>query len=108
MKVLNFKKVASSTNDADVEYFVPADSILSMITTDANTLVVHLKAVTGASNNEKGDKITITATAKAESTGDLIAKMLYGNRFADGGACPIIDASFNASAISALTISTVS
>ena len=39
MKVLNFKKVATSTNDAaGKQYYVPADSVLSMITTDADTL----------------------------------------------------------------------
>ena len=108
MKVLNFKKVATSTNDtAGKQYYVPADSILSMITTDANTLVIHLKAVTHTSNNEVGDKIAITATGKAQSTGDLIAKMLYGNRFADGGACPVIDAAFNNSAIVTLSLTAV-
>ena len=96
MKVLNFKKVASSANDAaGKQYYVPADSILSMITTDANTLVLHLRPVAGTSDDAVGDKISIVASGAAQSTGDLIAKMLYGNRFADGGACPVIDASFN-------------
>ena len=108
MKVLNFKKVATSTNDANVEYFVPADRILAMVSSSTNdTLTIHLKAIAGTSDNAAGDTIVITCAEKAESTGDLIANMLYGNRFSKGGGSPIIDASFNDSAISALILTAV-
>ena len=108
MKVLNFKKVASSANDANVEYFVPADRILAMDSSSSNgTLTLYLKAVAGTANDVKGDKIAITCAGAAESTADLISEMLYGNRFSKGGANPVIDASFNGSAISALVLTAV-
>lgn len=109
MKVLNFKKVASSANDAAVEYFVPADRILAMVSSSSNGLVtLYLKAVAGTDNDAKGDKISITCAGAAESTADLISEMLYGNRFSKGGANPVIDASFNGGAISQLQLDAVS
>tara|TARA_Y100000593_G_C4186720_1_gene274758 strand:- start:365 stop:685 length:321 start_codon:yes stop_codon:yes gene_type:complete len=106
MKVLRFKKVATSTNDANVEYYVPADRILAMVSSSTNnTLTLRLKAIAGTSNDTAGDTIVITATGAAESTGDLIAEYLYGNKAL--GASPVIDANFNNSAISALILTAV-
>ena len=107
MKVLRFKKVATSTNDANIEYYVPADRILNMVSSSSNnTLTVQLRAIDSTTNNEAGDTIVITATGAAESTGDLIAEHLYGNMAL--GASPVIDANFNGSAISALILTSVS
>ena len=106
MKVLRFKKVATSTNDANVEYYVPADRILAMVSSSTNnTLTLRLKAIAGTSNDTAGDTIVITATGAAETTGDLIAEHLYGNKAL--GASPVIDANFNGSAISALVLTAV-
>jgi hypothetical protein len=106
MKVLNFKKVAASANDANVEYFVPADEILSLRTEDLNTLKVNLKAVAGTSNDEVGDNITITCeTGKAVEVGDAIAELMYGNMAL--GASPVIDANFSNSNITALILTAV-
>tara|TARA_R110002012_G_scaffold226545_4_gene398696 strand:- start:302 stop:622 length:321 start_codon:yes stop_codon:yes gene_type:complete len=106
MKVLRFKKVATSTNDADVEYYVPADRILAMVSSSTNdTLTVRLKAIAGTSNDTAGDTIVITCAEAAETTGDLIAEHLYGNMAL--GASPVIDANFNNSAISALILTAV-
>jgi len=106
MKVLRFKKVATSTNDANVEYYVPADRILAMVSSSTNnTLTLRLKAIAGTSNDTAGDTIVITATGAAETTGDLIAEHLYGNKAL--GASPVIDANFNNSAISALILTAV-
>jgi len=106
MKVLRFKKVATSTNDADVEYYVPAGNILSMVSSSSNnTLTVQLRAIDSTQNNLVGDTIVITATGAAEATGDLLAEHLYGNMAL--GASPVIDANFNNSAISALVLTSV-
>jgi|TARA_R100001463_G_scaffold2898_6_gene12034 hypothetical protein len=106
MKVLRFKKVATSTNDANIEYYVPADRILAMVSSSTNnTLTLRLKAIAGTSNDTAGDTIVITATGAAETTGDLIAEHLYGNMA--NGASPVIDANFNNSAISALVLTAV-
>ena len=106
MKVLRFKKVASSTNDANVEYYIPADRILSMVSSSSNgVLTIHLKAVAGTSNDAVGDKIAITCAAAAETTADLIAEHMYGNKAL--GASPVIDANFNGGAISALILTAV-
>ena len=52
MKIMNFKKVATSTNDADGKgTFIPADSILAIRQTTANDVLVLLKAVAGTGNN---------------------------------------------------------
>ena len=106
MKVLNFKKVAASTNDANIEYFVPVDHILSLRTTDLTTLNVHMKAVAGTANDEVGDSITITCeTGKAVEVGDAIAELMYGNMAL--GASPVIDANFSNSNITALILTAV-
>tara|TARA_R100000808_G_C2065917_1_gene95389 strand:- start:223 stop:543 length:321 start_codon:yes stop_codon:yes gene_type:complete len=106
MKVLRFKKVATSTNDANIEYYVPADRILAMVSSSTNnTLTLRLKAIAGTSNDTAGDTIVITATGAAETTGDLIAEHLYGNKAL--GASPVIDANFNGGAISALVLTAV-
>lgn len=106
MKVLRFKKVATSTNDANIEYYVPADRILAMVSSSTNnTLTLRLKAIAGTSNDTVGDTIVITATGAAETTGDLIAEHLYGNKAL--GASPVIDANFNGGAISALVLTAV-
>ena len=106
MKVLRFKKVATSTNDANIEYYVPADKILAMVSSSSNNpLTLHLKAIDSTQNNVVGDTIVITATGAAETTGDLLAEHLYGNKAL--GASPVIDANFNNSAISALILTSV-
>jgi len=106
MKVLRFKKVATSTNDANIEYYVPADRILAMVSSSSNnTLTLRLKAIDSTQNNLVGDTIVITATGAAETTGDLLAEHLYGNKAL--GASPVIDANFNNSAISALILTSV-
>jgi len=106
MKVLRFKKVATSTNDANIEYYVPADRILAMVSSSSNnTLTLHLRAVDSTQNNLVGDTIVITATGAAETTGDLLAEHLYGNKAL--GASPVIDANFNNSAISTLILTSV-
>ena len=106
MKVLRFKKVANSANDANVEYYIPADRILAMVSgTNNGVLTIHLKAIAGTTNNTVGDKIAVTCAAAAESTGDLIAQHLYGNKAK--GASPIIDANFNGGAISAMILTAV-
>tara|TARA_R100000734_G_scaffold10046_1_gene7563 strand:- start:319 stop:639 length:321 start_codon:yes stop_codon:yes gene_type:complete len=106
MKVLRFKKVATSTNDANVEYYIPADRILAMVSSSSNnTLTLRLRAIAGTSNDTVGDTIVITTSGAAESTGDLIAEHLYGNMAL--GASPVIDANFNNSAISALILTAV-
>ena len=93
-------------NDANVEYYVPADRILAMVSSSTNnTLTLRLKAIAGTSNDTAGDTIVITATGAAETTGDLLAEHLYGNKAL--GASPVIDANFNNSAISALTLTAV-
>ncbi len=98
MKIMNFKKVATSTNDADGKgYFIPADRILALRQTDANTVLVYLKAIAGTSNDVVGDNITITATGKAEEVGDYIAQRMYGNM--QTGAISVIDAASADSAI---------
>jgi len=106
MKVLRFKKVATSANDANIEYYVPADRILAMVSSSTNgVLTIHLKAIAGTANNAAGDKIAITCAGAAETTGDLIAEHMYGNKAL--GASPVIDANFNGSAISALVLTAV-
>tara|TARA_Y100000589_G_scaffold96986_1_gene91558 strand:- start:807 stop:1154 length:348 start_codon:yes stop_codon:yes gene_type:complete len=111
-KILEFVKVASSegiaSNDANDKYFVPADKILMLQASDANTLKIHLKAVAGTTNDTVGDNITITATGLAESYGDEIANLLYGNMSSKyGGAVPVIDKDFFTGKISALTLTAV-
>jgi len=106
MKLLNFKKVASSTNDANVEYFVPSNQILALQTSDLNTIKVYLKAIAGTSNDEVGDNITITCeTGTAVEVGDAIAELMHGNF--SKGASPVIDASFSNSNITALILTAV-
>ena len=106
MKVLRFKKVATSANDANVEYYVPANKILAMASSSSNgVLTIYLKAIAGTSNDAVGDKIAITCAGAAETTGDLIAQHLYGNMAK--GASPVIDANFNGGAISALILTAV-
>ncbi len=106
MKVLRFKKVATNTNDANVEYYIPADRILAMVSSSSNnTLTLRLRAIAGTSNDEIGDTIVITATGAAETTGDLLAEHLYGNMAL--GASPVIDTNFNGGAISALILTAV-
>tara|TARA_R100001463_G_scaffold122349_1_gene178818 strand:- start:359 stop:679 length:321 start_codon:yes stop_codon:yes gene_type:complete len=106
MKVLRFKKVSGSANDANVEYYIPADRILSMVSSSTNgVLTIRLKAIAGSANDAIGDKITITCAAAAETTGDLIAEHMYGNKAL--GASPVIDANFNGGAISALILNAV-
>ena len=106
MKVLRFKKVSGSANDANIEYYVPAGNILSMVSSSSNnTLTVHLRAVDSTTDDVAGDTIVITATGAAETTGDLLAEHLYGNMAL--GASPVIDANFNNSAISALVLTSV-
>ena len=106
MKVLRFKKVAGGTNDANVEYYIPADRILAMVSSSSNnTLTLRLRAIAGTSNDTAGDTIVITATGAAETTGDLLAEHLYGNMAL--GASPVIDTNFNGGAISALILTAV-
>tara|TARA_R110002020_G_scaffold307286_1_gene523134 strand:+ start:389 stop:709 length:321 start_codon:yes stop_codon:yes gene_type:complete len=106
MKVLRFKKVAGGTNDANVEYYIPADRILAMASSSSNnTLTLHLRAIAGTSNDTAGDTIVITATGAAETTGDLLAEHLYGNMAL--GASPVIDTNFNGGAVSALILTAV-
>ena len=106
MKVLRFKKVAASTNDTNIEYYVPADRILYMASSSTNdTLTIQLRAIDSSANDVVGDTIVITCAEAAESTGDLIAEHAYGNMA--NGASPIIDANFNGSAISALILTSV-
>ena len=106
MKVLRFKKVAASTNDTNIEYYVPADRILSMVSSSTNdNLTIWLRAIDSTQDDVAGDKILITCAEAAETTGDLIAEHLYGNMA--NGASPIIDANFNGSAISALVLTSV-
>tara|TARA_R100000231_G_C5286302_1_gene153199 strand:+ start:177 stop:497 length:321 start_codon:yes stop_codon:yes gene_type:complete len=106
MKVLRFKKVAGGTNDANIEYYVPADRILAMVSSSSNnTLTLRLRAVDSTQNNLVGDTIVITATGAAEATGDLLAEHLYGNKAL--GASPVIDTNFNSGAISALVLTSV-
>ena len=94
MKLLNFKKVSTSVNDATDEYFIPSDKILGMQTTDGDVIKVYLRAVAGTANDEVGDNITITCnTGKAYEVGDDIASLMYSNF--SKGASPVIDASFS-------------
>ena len=103
MKVLNFKKVAAGADDANLEYFVPADDILAMETTDGNVLSVFMKAVGGTRNDEVGDKLTITcATGTAVTVGNAIAELMYGNM--SNGAVPVIGADFEGSVITTLEL----
>ena len=111
-KILEFVKVATSegvtSNDANDKYFVPADKILMLEKSDANTLKVRLKAVAGTTNDTVGDNITITATGLAEEYGDEIANLLYGNMSSKhGGAVPVIDKNFFTGKITALAITAV-
>tara|TARA_R100001510_G_scaffold48277_1_gene45959 strand:+ start:286 stop:606 length:321 start_codon:yes stop_codon:yes gene_type:complete len=106
MKVLRFKKVATSTNDANIEYYIPADRILAIVSSSSNgALTLRLKAIDSTQNNTAGDAITILCAGAAESTGDLIAEHLYGNKAL--GASPVIDANFNGGAITALVLASV-
>lgn len=106
MKVLNFKEVSGGADDANVQYFVPADDILALETTDGDVLTVFLKAVSGTSNNEVGDKLTITcATGTAVTVGNAIAELMYGNM--SNGAVPVIGADFEGSVITTLTLTAV-
>ena len=98
MKIMNFKKVATSTNDADGKgTFIPADSILAIRQTDADNLAVLLKAVAGSANDAIGDNIGIVATGKAAEVGDFIAQRMYGNM--QKGAIVVVDADSAGSAI---------
>jgi hypothetical protein len=107
MKVLRFKKVASSVNDANIEYFVPAKDIMSLYTTDSDTLYVYLRAVDGVANNETGDRLTIDcASGKAVIVGDAIASLIYGNKSL--GTAPLIDTNFGSGYITDLILETVS
>ena len=106
MKVLRFKKVAAGANDANIEYYVPADRILVMSSSSSNnTLTLQLRAIDSTSNDVAGDTIVITATGAAEATGDLLAEHLYGNMAL--GASPVVDTNFNGGAISALVLTSV-
>ena len=106
MKVLNFKDISGGADNANVQYFVPADDILALETTDGAVLSVFLKAVNGASNNEVGDKLTITCAAgTAVTVGNAIAELMYGNMF--NGAVPVIGADFEGSVITTLTLTAV-
>lgn len=106
MKVLNFKEVSGGADDANIQYFVPADDVLALETTDGDVLSVFLKAVNGTSNNEVGDKLTITcATGTAVTVGNAIAELMYGNM--SNGAVPVIGADFEGSVITTLTLTAV-
>ena len=108
MKIINFKKVSGSANDAAVEYFIPADKILAMESDSSNGNVnVFLRAVddTGTSNDAVGDKIAITCAGKAEEVGDFIAERLYGNF--QSGPVVIVDAATLGGAISASVLTAV-
>jgi|11_taG_2_1085331.scaffolds.fasta_scaffold03192_2 hypothetical protein len=106
MKVLNFKEVSGGADDANVQYFVPADEILALETTDGAVLSVFLKAVAGTSNDEVGDKFTITCAAgTAVTVGNAIAELMYGNM--SSGAVPVIGADFEGSVITTLTLTAV-
>tara|TARA_R100000951_G_C2540876_1_gene149326 strand:+ start:17 stop:337 length:321 start_codon:yes stop_codon:yes gene_type:complete len=106
MKLLNFKKVSTSVNDATDEYFIPSDKILGMQTTDGDIIKVYLRAVAGTANDEVGDNITITCeTGKAYEVGDDIASLMYSNF--SKGASPVIDASFSNSNIKGILLTAV-
>jgi len=106
MKVLNFKEVAGGADNPNIQYFVPADDILALETTDGAVLSVFLKAVAGTSNNEVGDKLTITCAAgTAVAVGNAIAELMYGNM--SNGAVPVIGADFEGSVITTLTLTAV-
>jgi hypothetical protein len=106
MKVLRFKKVASGVNDSSIEYFVPAKDIMSLRTTDLDTLYVYLRAVDGTANNETGDRLAIDCAAgKAVIVGDAIASLIYGNKSL--GIAPLIDTNFGSGYITDLILETV-
>ena len=105
MKIMNFKKVATSANDAAIEYFVPADRILAIQQTTADAVIVRLRAIDAEADDVKGDNITITATGKAEEVGDFIAQAMYGNM--QTGPTPVIDAATLGGAISAQILTQV-
>ena len=103
MKVLNFKKVAGGADDANLQYFVPADDILAMETTDGDVLNVFMKAVAGTRDDVIGDRITITcATGTAITVGNAIAELMYSNM--SNGAVPVIGADFEGSVITTLIL----
>ena len=104
MKVLNFKEVSGGADDANVQYFVPADEILALETTDGAVLSVFLRSIANA--NEVGDKLTITCAAgTAVTVGNAIAELMYGNM--SSGAVSVIGADFEGSVITTLTLTSV-
>lgn len=99
--MIRFVKVASSTNDANIEYYVNPDMIKGISTT-ATTSQVFLAAVDGTANNEVGDHILITHTSgKGPSICASILRYGMGNK-SNGGVAVTVDANFHNSDISAL------
>jgi len=107
MKMIQFIKVGSSTNDADDKrYLIAADKISAIESDTSNGNVnVFLKTVAATNDNAVGDKIAITCAGKAEDVGDFIAEAMYGNF--QKGAITTLDAATLGGAISAMSLSAV-
>ena len=76
MKVLKFRKVASSANDADEAYYVPVGKVLHMATA-ATSVVLYTM---GIEANVVPDTLTITCTAGDElAIADKLAALMSGN-----------------------------
>ena len=76
MKVLKFRKAASSANDADEAYYVPVDKVLH-IATAATSVVLYTM---GIEANVVPDTLTITCGAGDElAIADKLAALMSGN-----------------------------
>ena len=93
MKLLKFRKVANSANDANIAYLVNPDKIRGIQTASTSTSV-YLAAVDGTNDDIVGDKITITHGAgDGPSIVDKFLEHAYGNM--SSGAVPVtVDANF--------------
>ena len=77
MKVLKFRKVGSSTNDADEAYYVPVEKV-QHIATAATSVVLYTIGV--GANVSAYDTITITCGAGDElAIADKLAQLMYGH-----------------------------
>ena len=78
MKVLKFRKAATSANDADEAYYVPVEKV-QHIATAATAVVVYTIGV--GANVSAYDTITITCGAGDElAIADKLAQLMYGNK----------------------------
>jgi len=76
MKVLKFRKVGSSANDADEAYYVPLDRVLH-VATAATSVVLYTQGI-GA--NTVPDTLTITCGAGDElAIADKLTQLMSGH-----------------------------